>query len=61
MRSSVLTSARAWEEYGLFVPTLINAAGIAAYLSGVSPHRIALWRTRIAPSRRSPVAEEQER
>ena len=43
-----VTSARVWEQHGILRPTLVNAAGIAAYRLGVSPGRIAGWRERIA-------------
>jgi len=49
---SAVTSARAWDEHGLVLPTAINAAGILAYRAGVSPARIAQWRSRIAPAGR---------
>ncbi len=43
-----VTSARVWEQHGLALPTVVNAAGIAAYRAGVSPGRIAGWRRRIS-------------
>jgi hypothetical protein len=47
-----VTSARAWDEYGLVWPTVVNLLGILAYSVGVDPDRIASWRRCIAPSRR---------
>ncbi|MCE5190170.1 MAG: TIGR04283 family arsenosugar biosynthesis glycosyltransferase [Actinomycetia bacterium] len=45
----VITSARAWDKYGLLLPTAMNLAVIAAYRAGVDTHRLARWRSRIAP------------
>ena len=39
----VVTSGRRWHKMGVIKTTLINQAVIAAYLSGVSPERIARW------------------
>jgi rSAM/selenodomain-associated transferase 2 len=47
------TSARAWDEHGLLYPTALNAAVIAGYRLGVSPDRLAEWRSRIAPRTRA--------
>lgn len=44
-----ITSARAWDEYGLLLPTALNLAVIAAYRAGVDTRRLARWRSRIAP------------
>ena len=41
----VLTSARRWSERGVWRTTTLNAACVAAYLCGVSPQRIASWRS----------------
>lgn len=43
-----ITSARAWDEHGLLLPTAVNLAAIAAYRAGADPRRIAAWRSRIA-------------
>jgi len=41
--SSVVVSARRWKKEGPFRTQVRNVALIAAYLSGVSPHRLARW------------------
>ncbi|MCH7870783.1 MAG: TIGR04283 family arsenosugar biosynthesis glycosyltransferase [Planctomycetes bacterium] len=41
----VVTSARRWSKRGVLRTTALNAACVAAYLCGVSPHRIASWRS----------------
>ena len=51
LRERTVTSARAWEEHGLLLPTLMNLAVIAGYRLGVDPEVLARWRKRIAPSR----------
>jgi hypothetical protein len=58
---SVRTSARRWEERGIWRATLFNQVCIAAHRLGVSPERIAAWRARGAgiakkPDARSPSA-----
>ena len=52
-REQAVTSARVWDEYGLVLPTVVNACGILAYLLGMDPERIVQWRARIAPRDRS--------
>ena len=52
-----VTSARVWEEHGPLVPSLVNLVGIIAYRLGVDPERVAGWRRRIAPVRRSLEAD----
>lgn len=37
------TSARRWQEMGVFRTSLINQAMVAAYLLGVAPERLARW------------------
>ena len=41
-----ITSARRWQKLGIWKTTAINQLAIAAYLLGVSPHRIARWYSR---------------
>ena len=54
--AAVLTSARRWLARGIWRTTLLNQACIAAFLCGISPHRIALWRNRVGTgARRRPV------
>jgi rSAM/selenodomain-associated transferase 2 len=40
---SVLTSARRWQQLGVWKTTLINQLIILGYYCGVSPHRLARW------------------
>ncbi len=42
--AAVVTSARRWARHGIRRTTMLNQACIAAYLLGVSAHRIAGWR-----------------
>jgi hypothetical protein len=51
LRERTVTSARAWEEHGLLLPTLMNLAVIAGYRLGADPEVLTRWRKRIAPSR----------
>ena len=51
LHEPAVTSARAWERYGLMRVTALNLAVIAAYRLGVNPRRLAGWRDRIAPIR----------
>lgn len=39
----VLTSGRRWQKLGVVKTTALNQIAIAAYLLGVSPHRIVRW------------------
>lgn len=41
---AVRTSARRWEERGVWRTTLVNQLCLAAYVAGVAPDRIADWR-----------------
>ena len=41
----VLTSARRWSKRGVWRTTTLNAACVAAYVCGISPQRIASWRS----------------
>ena len=43
LSSSVVVSARRWKKEGAFRTYVRNVALITAYLSGVSPHRLARW------------------
>jgi hypothetical protein len=40
---SVHTSPRRWHNLGIFKTWMLNQLIIAAYCSGVSPHRLAHW------------------
>lgn len=42
----VVTDARRWSRGGIWRTTLLNNACVAAYLLGVSPDRIARWRSK---------------
>ncbi len=53
LHERAVTSARAWDEYGLVRPTAVNALAVLAYRLGVDPERIARWRRSIAPARRT--------
>jgi hypothetical protein len=53
LAEEMLTSARAWEQYGLVWPTALNFAVICAFRLGVDPERLAGWRRSIAPSTKS--------
>jgi rSAM/selenodomain-associated transferase 2/rSAM/selenodomain-associated transferase 1 len=52
---AALTSRRAWDEHGLLVTTAVNVSTITGYRLGVSPHRLAKWRSSIAPDHRQTV------
>ena len=52
--AAVVTSARRWLERGVWRTTLINQLCIAAYYAGVSPQRIAAWRSQPDPSNSAP-------
>jgi rSAM/selenodomain-associated transferase 2 len=39
----VLTSGRRWQKLGVVKTTALNQIAIAAYLFGISPHRIVRW------------------
>lgn len=41
----VVTSARRWSRHGLVKTTLVNLASTVAYFLGVSPERLAHWRS----------------
>ena len=43
LSSPVVVSARRWKKEGPVRTCVRNVALIAAYLSGVSPHRLARW------------------
>ncbi len=42
----VVTAARRWSRRGIWRTTVLNNACVAAYLLGVSPDRIARWRSK---------------
>ena len=42
--AAVVTSARRWQQHGLWRTTLLNQCCIAAFRLGVDPSRIASWR-----------------
>ena len=52
-----VTSARAWEEFGLVWPALVNLVCIGAYRLGIDPETIATWRKRIRTSDRAPAGD----
>ncbi len=55
-QAAVLTSARRWLDHGVWRTTLRNQACIAAYRLGISPHRIARFRTRRKERGRSRIS-----
>lgn len=46
--ASAISSARAWRDHGLVRATWVNAMVITGYRAGVSPQRLARWRSRVS-------------
>jgi hypothetical protein len=46
--AAAISSARAWRDHGLVRATWVNAMVIAGYWAGVSPGRLARWRSRVS-------------
>ena len=57
LRQRAVTSARAWDEYGLVWPAFVNLVCIGAYRLGVDPGTISGWRRRIQTSDRRPGSD----